>query len=339
MNEINSTLIIAEAGVNHNGDINSAKTLIEIAKDAGADAVKFQTWLPGEITGKYAQKAEYMQLPDARESRYEMSCRLALPYAAFRELQQHASRCGIKFLSTPDGFRSLAFLSRDLDIEIIKVGSSEVTHLQFLRKVGCESKPVILSTGISTLGEIETAIATLRAGGASDITLLQCTSEYPAPDNEINLRAIATLKNAFGLKVGFSDHSRGTEASIAAVALGAVVIEKHFTFDVDAAGPDHKASLDPKSLQNMVASIRRVERMLGSPTKRPTPSELKNMAAVRRSVVAAHKIYAGTVLTAEMLTCKRPGGFIEPAQLTSLLGFTISRDLDEDEPIELKDLR
>ena len=332
--------IIAEAGVNHDGDIDRAKRLIDVAAEAKADAVKFQTWRPGEITGRYAYKVNYLETTtEAAESRYQLSCRLALPYPVFRELKAHAERCGILFLSTPDGFDSLNFLVGELDMPIVKIGSTEVTHLQYLEAIGRTGRPAILSTGLSNLGEVEKAVAALRRGGNRELTLLHCTSEYPAPDDQMNLRAIDTLRAAFNSPVGLSDHSRGIEASLAAVAMGASVLEKHFTLDRSLPGPDHQASLDGPELAALVASVRRVETMLGDGCKRPTVAELANMNGIRRGVVAARKISPGTVLTADMLVCKRPGGGIEPEQLDVLVGFTVRRELDEDEPLTWDDVR
>jgi len=332
--------IIAEAGVNHNGDPELAKRLIDIAREAGANAVKFQTWRPGEITGRFTYKVGYLeQTTDISESRYELSNRLALPYPVFRDLQAYSEHRGIQFLSTPDGFDSLAFLVGELNMPLVKVGSTEVTHVQYLQAIGATGRPVILSTGLSTLGEVERAIMALRQGGAEEIHLLHCTSEYPAPDSQMNLRAMQTLADAFGLPVGLSDHSVGAEASIAAVAMGARIIEKHFTLDRSLAGPDHQASLDGGGLAELVASIRRVESMLGNGRKQPTVAELDNMHGIRRSVVAVRALTAGTLLSAEMLTCKRPGNGIEPALLPNLVGFTLNRDLAEDEPIAWQDLR
>ncbi len=332
--------IIAEAGVNHDGDIARAKRLIDVAAEAKADAVKFQTWRPGEITGKFAYKVDYLETTtDAAESRYELSCRLALPYPAFRELKAHAESRNILFLSTPDGFDSLAFLVGELDMPIVKIGSTEVTHLQYLEAIGRTGRPAILSTGLSTLGEVEKAVAALRKGGVGPLALLHCTSEYPAPDDQINLRAMVTLGHAFGLPVGLSDHSLGSEASLAAVAMGAAIVEKHFTLDRSLPGPDHQASLDPAGLAAYVASIRRIEAMLGDGVKRPTKAEIANMNGIRRGVVALVPIAAGTVLRPEMLTCKRPGGGIEPEDLDRLAGFTVNRALAEDEPLQWADLR
>jgi N,N'-diacetyllegionaminate synthase len=331
--------IIAEAGVNHDGDPERARRLIDVAVEARADAVKFQTWRPGEITGRFTHKVAYLDsTTDVGETRYELSSRLALPYPVFRELKEHAEKRGILFLSTPDGFDSLGFLAGELNIPIIKIGSSEVTHPQYLEAVGRTGRPVILSTGLSNLGEVEKALAALRRGGAGPIVLLHCTSEYPAPDNEMNLRAMLTLRNAFNLPVGLSDHSLGAEASIAAVAMGAAVIEKHFTLDRSRPGPDHQASLDPAGLAAFVASIRRVEKMLGDGIKRATSTELANMNGIRRGVVATRDLKAGTVLAADMLTCKRPAGGIDPEHFEHIIGLRITRDLAEDEPLAWCDI-
>lgn len=326
--------LIAEAGVNHDGDEGMAMRLVEAAAAAKADAVKFQTWKPGEITGRFAYKVDYIkETTSASESRYELSKRLALPFEVFRRLQAHAKECGILFLSTPDGHESLDFLADELAMPIIKVGSTEVTHPQLLEHVGRKKRPVILSTGLSDLPEVREAVASLRRGGAVDITVLQCTSQYPAPDEEMNLRAMVSLREALGLPVGLSDHSTGSVAAIAAVALGASVVEKHFTHDRSAPGPDHKASLDPAELAEFVRSVRRAEAMLGDGIKKPTPSELRNRDGIRRSVVAARDLPAGTLLERAMLACKRPGGAVAPRDLDQLVGKRLKRALSEDEPV------
>lgn len=331
--------VIAEAGVNHNGDVALAKQMIDAAADAHADAVKFQTWQAGEITGRFTVKVDYLKdsTPDD-ETRYELSDRLRLDKDAFRKLSTYADGIGILFLSTPDGFESLDFLVDELDVPYIKVGSTEVTHLQFLEAVGRKQRPVIFSTGLSTLEEVGLGIDALRRGGAAPLTLLHCTSEYPAPPEEINLRAMRTLSETFDLPVGLSDHSQGSEAAIAAVALGARVIEKHFTLDRELEGPDHAASLDPAELAEMIAAIRTTERMLGDGIKRPTPSERRNMDGIRRSVVAARQLSAGIQLTANDLTCKRPGHGIQPVDLESLVGRILTRDLEPDEPLHWDDM-
>ena len=332
--------IIAEAGVNHNGDINLAKQLIDAAKMANADAVKFQTFKPGEVTGKFAFKVSYQQVNGNKdESRYEMSRKLALSYDAFRELQHYANQQGILFLSTPDGYESLNFLVDELNIPIIKIGSTEVTHVQFLEAVALKKKPVIFSTGLSTLEEVTRAVSILKLHGAASITVLQCTSEYPAPYQDVNLRAMVTMHQSLNLPVGLSDHSIGMEASIAAVALGAVVIEKHFTLDKNLEGPDHQASLTPQGLAEFIVSLRRTEEILGDGIKRPMPSEAKNLTGVRRSIVAAIPLTKGTVLTKQHLTFKRPNTGIEPIDLDKVIGKTLLRNLEDDEVLHWEDVR
>lgn len=326
--------IIAEAGVNHNGDVDLAMKLIDVAAEAGADAVKFQTWKPGEITGRFAYKVPYLeQSTSPDESRYELSRRLALPYDAFRKISVHADRRGILFLSTPDGFESLDFLVSELNIPFIKVGSTEVTHVQFLEAVGRKDRPVILSTGLSNLGEVEKAVGTIRQFTQKSLVLLHCTSEYPANYSEINLRAMVTLRNAFHLPVGFSDHSVGKEAGIAAVSLGAEIIEKHFTTDKTLEGPDHQASMDPSELKDFIRSIRITEQVLGDGLKRMTPSEKRNVIGIRRSIVARHPISKYTVLSREMLTCKRPGNGLSPGFMDCVIGMRTNKNLEEDEPL------
>ncbi|WP_372400675.1 N-acetylneuraminate synthase family protein (plasmid) [Azospirillum sp. HJ39] len=332
--------VIAEAGVNHDGDVAKAERLIEAAAQAKADAVKFQTWKPGEITGRFAYKVSYMDDTTAMdESRYELSRRLCLPYDAFRHLQDHARRTGILFLSTPDGFDSLDFLVDELKLPCIKIGSTELTHPQFLEAAGRKGLPVILSTGIGSLGEVEEAVAAVRRGGSAPLALLHCTSQYPAPDDEINLRAMTTLRAAFGLPVGLSDHSTGLEAGIAATAMGACIVEKHFTLDRSLPGPDHRASLDPEGLADYVRAIRRTACLLGDGQKRPTASELRNASGIRRSVVAARDLPAGTALEPADLICKRPADGVPPAHLPLLVGRLTKRTLEADEPIRWIDVQ
>ncbi len=332
-------MVIAEAGVNHDGDTAAAMRLVEAAAEAGADAVKFQTWLPGEITGRFAGKVDYLaSRTDEGESRYDISNRLALTHDDHFALKERAEQLGLVFLSTPDGFQSLDFLVNRLGMPAIKVGSTEVTHVQFLEKIGAQGLPVILSTGLSNLEEVAAALSALKKGGADDITLLQCTSEYPAPDNEMNLRAMSTMAGEFGLPVGLSDHSLGSEAAVAAAAMGASVIEKHFTLDRNLPGPDHQASMTAGELADLIISLRRVAVMLGDGVKAPTPSERDNAPNIRRGVVAACPIPAGTRLSADMLTCKRPAGGIEPRDLDACVGAVITRALETDEPLTWDDL-
>lgn len=336
----NRVFILAEAGVNHDGDVDQAKRLADAALDAGADAVKFQTWLPGECTGRFSFKVDYLKTSSPEdESRYELSNRLCLPYEAFRKIKAHCDEIGVPFLSTPDGFQSLDLLVEELDMPIIKVASTELTHVQYLEAIGAKNRPVVLSTGLGTLGEVERAIAALRASGDPPITLLHCTSAYPAPPDQVNLRAMQTMFHAFKLPVGFSDHSSGLEAAIAATALGARLIEKHFTLNRDLPGPDHKASLEPDELAKLVKAVRQTEAMLGDGIKRPAYSEAANLTGIRRSVVAARTLSAGTELTREMLTCKRPGTGLTPDLLDHIVGLTLTKGLEEDEPLTWDHLR
>jgi len=335
------TYIIAEAGVNHNGDLDQAKKLIDIANDAGADAVKFQTWLPGELTGKFAFKVDYLEKSTPEEeSRFELSKRLCLSYDAFRELKLYCDDKQIEFLSTPDGFLSLDFLVDELDMPMIKVGSTELNHIPFLLAVGAKQIPVILSTGLGTLKEVSEAIDALRRGGGEElpITVLQCTSEYPAPAEEMNLNVVKSFASEFGLPVGLSDHSLGFEASIAILGMGGTVIEKHFTIDKAMEGPDHSASLDPSELIDFVNLIRKTETMLGDGIKSPTHSEMKNIEGIRRSVVAKGNLDAGTTLELSDLICKRPGNGISPADIEKLVGHVLKKNKVEDEPIYWDDL-
>lgn len=332
--------IIAEAGVNHNGEVRLAKKLIDAAKASKVDAVKFQTWKPGEITGRFAFKVGYLKKTTAEsESRYELSRRLALSYDAFRELHRYARKAGILFLSTPDGFDSLDFLSDELHLPYIKIGSTEVTHVQFLEAVGRKNKPVILSTGMSTLDEIALAIKALHRHTKPPIALLQCTSAYPVRDEEVNLKAMVTIAKKFKLPVGFSDHSLGLEASIAAIGMGACIIEKHFTLDKKLSGPDHQASLDLSELTQLVTALRRTENMMGDGIKHMTATEMKNWKGIRRGVVAAIAIKKDQVLTHEMLICKRPATGVKPSELSELVGMKACKDLEVDEPISWKHVR
>ena len=333
--------IIAEAGVNHNGDINLAKQLVDVAYKSGADAVKFQTWKSGEIIGEFSFKVDYLEKHTSeKESFYDLLERLRLSYDEFRELKNYCDEVGIEFLSTPDGFESLDFLVDELNIPIIKVGSTELNHLSFLEAVGKKNRPVILSTGLGTLAEVHSAVDALRRGGGDElaITILQCTSEYPAPSDEMNIYVIKTFITIFNLPVGLSDHSTGIEASIAAVSLGSSVVEKHFTLDKEMDGPDHAASLTPHELKDFVLALRRVKTMLGDGIKTPTKSEIKNINGIRRSVLANTELKSGTVLKMKDLICKRPGTGIQPSEIQLLVGCKLKRDLKKDEPITWEDI-
>lgn len=355
------TYIIAEAGVNHNGSLDKALELIDVAADAGADAVKFQTFKSEKVISKTAPKAAYQkESTDAAETQLNMVKKLELDFPAHSKLVNRCREKGIRFMSTPFDLESLDFLVRDLDVEYLKISSGEITNAPLLLQAAQSGKPIILSTGMSALGDIETALGILALGYInsdatpsqkkfseayrsaegqqalkSKVALLHCTTEYPAPFNDINLRAMDTLNQAFGLPVGISDHSLGTVIPIAAVARGAQYVEKHFTLDRNLPGPDHKASLEPRELMAMVDSIRQVEAALGSPVKVPAASEIKNMDIARKSIVAACTIKAGEVFTVENITVKRPGTGISPLYFWDLLGKTSSREYHEDEVIML----
>jgi N-acetylneuraminate synthase len=354
------TYIIAEAGVNHNGSLDLAKRLIEVAAEAGADAVKFQTFQAEKITSKSAPKATYqVDTTGSLESQYEMLRRLELDTGAHQTLMNHCRSCRIQFLSTPFDLESLALLAKELDLPYLKISSGEVTNAPFLLEAARYGKPIILSTGMCTLNEVETALGVIAYGylGGDEppaksrfsaalnspegrtllknrLTLLHCTTEYPAPFAEINLRVMDTLTGNFGLAVGLSDHSAGIAVAIAAVARGAAMIEKHFTLDKSLPGPDHKASIEPDELQRMVQSIRQIEQALGSSEKVPTASELKNRSIVRRSLTAARDINAGEIFTPENLVVKRPGTGINPIEYWEYLGKVAARDYHKDEMVK-----
>ena len=332
----NKIFIIAEAGVNHNGDIKLAKKLINVAKDAGADAVKFQTFKVEDVVTQNAEKAEYQkETTGAEESQFEMIKKLELTESDFKELADYAKKAGILFLSSPFDKESVDLLD-ELDVPAFKVASGEITNLPLLRYIAKKGKPIILSTGMSTLGEIEEALDVIRSEEVEDIILLHCVSNYPARVEDVNLRAMGTLKQAFKLPVGFSDHTLGITAPIAAVALGACVIEKHFTLDRNLPGPDHKASLEPDELKEMVKAIREVEKALGNGIKKPTKEEEKIKKVARRSIVAKVDISKGAIITEEMLDVKRPGTGIEPKYLKFIIGRKAKEDIKKDIIISLK---
>jgi len=329
-------LIIAEAGVNHNGDLAMAKLLIDSAAEAGADLVKFQTFKADRQVTQTAVKADYQTLTtDSRESQYDMLRRLELSEAMHHELVAHCAKRNIGFFSTGFDIESVDFL-KSLGQEFFKIPSGEITNLPYLRHIGQFGKKVILSTGMATLDEIEAALNVLEQAGTarSDITVLHCTTEYPAPMVEVNLRAMQIISSAFGVAVGYSDHTAGIEIAIAAVALGASVIEKHFTLDQNLPGPDHKASLEPKGLKAMVAAIRNVEVALGDGIKRLTPSEARNKPVARKSLVARRAINAGEAFTAENITAKRPGTGISPMRWDEIIGRIAPRAYLPNELIE-----
>ena len=331
------TLVIAEAGVNHNGDMELAKRLIDVAADAGADLVKFQTFKASQLTTVAAPKADYQhQTTGSAESQQGMLHRLELSPAMHDLLMTYCQSRGIGFFSTAFDVDSLNFLV-SLGAERFKIPSGEITNLPYLRQVGGFGKPVILSTGMATLGEIEAAIAVLEAAGTprAQITVLHCNTEYPTPIQDVNLRAMVTIRDAFGVAVGYSDHTLGIEVPIAAVALGATVIEKHLTLDRTLPGPDHRASLEPGEFAAMVRGIRQIEQALGDGIKRPSPSELKNRPIARKSLVAAVPIQAGEVFTPANVTAKRPGTGMSPMAWDEVMGRVAGRDFATDELIAL----
>ena len=332
----NRTLIIAEAGVNHNGDIELAKQLIDIAAEAGADFVKFQTFNADRIVTRSAVKAEYqLKATSASETQYEMLKRLELSVDMHLELIKHCEQQSISFLSTGFDIESIDLLV-ELGQQLIKIPSGEITNLPFLRYIGSLDLPVILSSGMSTMKEIGDALSILEQTGLSraQITVLHCTTEYPTPMDEVNLRAMNSIRNALRVAVGYSDHTVGIEVSVAAVALGASVIEKHFTIDRSLPGPDHKASLEPIELAAMVKAIRNVDVALGSDVKEPTISEIKNIRVARKSILAGRKIEIGEILSASNLVVKRPGDGVSPMHWDHLIGQIASRDYLPDEKID-----
>lgn len=332
---MNKTFIIAEAGVNHNGSLEMAFQLIDVAVAAGADAVKFQTFKAEKVIAVNAPKAGYQkETTGSNESQLEMVKKLELDETAHIQLYQYCQHKGIRFLSTPYDLESIDLLNR-LGLEIFKIPSGEITNLPYLRKLGALKKRLILSTGMADLGEIEDALDVLTESGTprENITVLHCNTEYPTPFEDVNLRAMLTIKNAFGVEVGYSDHTSGIEVPIAAVALGATIIEKHFTLDRNLPGPDHRASLEPPELSAMISGIRNIEKALGTGIKRPSPSELKNKFVARKSIVAAFPIKKGETFTAMNITVKRPGTGITPMRWDEIIGRKAGRDYKMDEII------
>ena len=323
--------IIAEAGVNHNGSVEMAKKLVDTAKEAGADAVKFQTFKADNIVIKNAEKAEYQkETTGAEESQYEMIKKLELTEYDFRELADYAKEKDILFLSSPFDKESGDLLD-EINVPAFKIGSGEITNFPLLKYIAKKEKPIILSTGMSTLGEIEDAIKIVRNEGVEDVILLHCVSNYPARIEDLNLRAMETLKQAFKIPVGFSDHTLGITGSITAVALGACVIEKHFTLDKKLPGPDHKASLEPYELKEMIKAIKDVEKALGNGIKRPAKDEEEIKKVARRSIVAKVDIPEGTIITENMLGVKRPGTGIVPKYIDRIVGRKAKENIGNDE--------
>lgn len=327
---MNRTLIIAEAGVNHNGSLETAKRLVDIAKECGADIVKFQTAKLDSLVSKEARMADYQKRNiGADKTQREMLSKLLLDYDDFVKLANYCKEVGINFLSTPFDIDSIHFLN-DMQ-KLWKIPSGEITNYPYLVEIAKTEKPIILSTGMAEIHEIEAALQVLKENGAKDITILHCTTEYPASLDNVNLRAIRTLKERFECPVGYSDHTTGIEVDLAAVALGAKVIEKHFTISRELEGPDHKASLEPKELKAMVEGIRIVERALGTDCKKPSEEELKNRDVARKSIVASKRIFKGEELTIDNITTKRPGTGINPMRWNEILGTKAIRDFEVDE--------
>jgi len=358
MMQPHKTFLIAEAGVNHNGSIELAKKLIDAAVMAGADAVKFQSFVASSIVTAGASKAEYqITNTGSKESQLEMLKKLELSHSQQRELHQYCQRSGIQFLSTPFDTASLNFLTSDLGLETIKVGSGELTNAPFLFEVARLAKNIILSTGMSTLDEVADALGVIafvmtdsknpsvssfksalassegRKAVTSKVTLLHCTTDYPTVPSDVNLQAMLTLREKFDCQVGFSDHSVGIHLAVAAVAMGATVIEKHLTIDRDLPGPDHKASLEPSEFKNLVDQVRDLENAFGDGIKRPTEVELKNKKIARRSLVALKAIKTGDVFTSENISIKRPGTGRSPFEYWSLLGTKATSDIAENDLI------
>lgn len=328
--EGNPCFIIAEAGVNHNGDLNLAKKLIDVASEAGADAIKFQTFISENLVTPSAGKADYQKKNvSASTSQFQMLKKLELSEADFSKLSTYATQKGLIFLSTAFDDESIEILIR-LEIPAFKIPSGEITNLPSIEKIGMQKKPVILSTGMSTIEEIQEAVDCLLEKGCVEIVILHCTTNYPAPLESVNLRAMDTIHDIFHLPVGYSDHTEGIIVPIAAVARGACLIEKHITLDRTLPGPDHAASIEPDELKDMIVSIRKVEQALGNSDKNPDSCELSNRDIVRKSIVASVNILKGSILTESMLTLKRPGTGIEPKNLKNLVGKRVIREIIKD---------
>ena len=332
------TLIIAEAGVNHNGNFELAKKLVDKAVEGGADIVKFQTCKAENVISRYADKAEYQKVTTGEaDSQLEMVRKLMLRYEQYGQLKEYCDEKGIEFLSTAFDLPSVDYL-HSIGMKRWKIPSGEITNLPLLIKIAELHEPIIMSTGMSELSEVADAVRTLIEHGASDITLLHCTTEYPAPYEDVNLKAMETMRDAFDLPIGYSDHTRGLEIPVAAVARGACVIEKHFTLSREMEGPDHKASIEPDELKQMVDMIRHVEVSIGDGVKKVSASEAKNQDIARKSIIAARAIKAGEVFSEENVTTKRPGSGINPMRWFDLLGRKAKHDYEEDYLIEKDEL-
>ncbi|MDF2877902.1 MAG: spore coat polysaccharide biosynthesis protein SpsE [Clostridia bacterium] len=333
-----SVFIIAEAGVNHNGDTNLAKKLVDMAKSCGADAIKFQTFKAEESTGTFAEKAQYQKENDkTQETQLDMIRKLELPFEDFKKIKAYCEEKQIIFISTPDGLESLNYII-SLDVPFIKVGSTEITNLDFLIEIGKAAKPIVLSTGMSTLGEVEKALEAIYSTNNRSVKLMHCITDYPTAVEEVNLKAMITMKEAFKIPVGLSDHTLGFEAAVAATALGAEFIEKHITLDREMKGPDHKASMPPQEFREYVKFIRNTEKLLGDGIKRPTKKEKVIMNDARRSILVSRDLKKGTIIEKDMLTYKRPGYGIKPELAYILIGRELKRDLSKDEVIQWQDI-
>lgn len=331
---MNRVLIIAEAGVNHNGNIEIAKRLVDEAKKSGADVVKFQTFNVAKLASRFAKMADYQKENlGIEESQKEMLSKLALNQEQYVDIAEYCSKIGIKFLSTPFEIESICFLDDIQDIW--KIPSGEITNYPYLVEIAKTHKDVFLSTGMSKLEEVNEAVKVLKENGAGKICVLHCTTNYPTSMKDVNLNAMLTIKDECGCSVGYSDHTRGIEVSVAAVALGAEVIEKHFTLDRTMEGPDHKASLEPAEFKAMVDAIRNIEKAMGSGVKEPTSSELANINIVRKSIIASKNIEKGEIFTEDNITTKRPGNGISPMRWNEVIGKKAIRDFVEDELIEV----
>ena len=327
--------IIAEAGVNHNGSLEMAKEMARVAKECGADIVKYQTAVPELVVSRFAEKAAYQkETTNAAESQLDMIRKLHFSFEGHRELKEYCDQIGIQYLSAPFDIPSVRFLA-SLKLPLLKIPSGEITNLPYLEEVGKTKIPVLLSTGMSTLNEITDALGILDDNGCPEATVLHCNTQYPTPYEDANLSAMLELFDQFGLPVGLSDHTPGWECDVAATVLGATVIEKHFTLDKSLPGPDQKASLDPAEFKAMVQAVRHVEAAIGDGRKHVTAREAPHKPIARKSIVAARAIHAGEVFTADNLTTKRPGDGISPMRWYEVLGQTAKRDFAEDEKIEL----
>ena len=329
------TLIIADAGVNHNGSLELAKQLIDAAAVAGVSYVKFQSFKAEKLVTKEAEQAEYQQRNAADSSQYTMLKKLELTHRQHEELVAHCKQKGVRFLSTAFDLESIEYL-HSLNLGLWKIPSGEITNFPYLKKIAQYGEPVIMSTGMCSMDDVEQALNVLLEHGLTkeQITLLHCNTEYPTPMQDVNLRAMEQMRERFGVKVGYSDHTKGIEVPIAAVAMGADVVEKHFTLDKSLPGPDHKASLEPNELKAMVDAIRNIEQALGDGEKHVSNSERRNIAIARKSIIAARNIKQGEVLTEENLTTKRPGNGVSPMRWNEVIGTCAIRDFKEDELIE-----